>query len=191
MNRSVRDTTFHRLRDEAGQSRDDRGIAAQVLHHEVRGTLFQAIEWGLPYHLLWSKRALRTIFCRTSTSNVSLNCKLDLRLAFSRATDRLHRSYALATFELQNGYIQATGGLQIAFGLLSRSRPILRLGRAVFLIESPVLAGGNGFADSPRGDTPYAPTRCRQTRADAGFRCVTRGPVGVTPQAALPMTTSP
>ena len=58
----------------------------------------------------------------------------------------------------------STFQLQIAFGLLSRSRPILRLVRPVISTKDVVLADGNGFVDPPRGDTPYAPTRCRQTR---------------------------
>ena len=65
---------------------------------------------------------------------------------------------------LQKGCSLGAVRMQSAFGLLSRSRSILRLARPGFLIEILVLADGNGFADSPRGDTPYAPTRCRQTR---------------------------
>jgi len=72
--------------------------------------------------------------------------------------------YKRTTDQLQKGYRMTTVWLQIAFGLMSRSRPILRLVRLVIRTKACVFAGGSGFADSPRGDTPYAPTRCPQTR---------------------------
>jgi hypothetical protein len=75
-----------------------------------------------------------------------------------------------------------------AFGLLSRSRSILRLDRPVFFVEGRALADGKGFADSPRGDTPYAPTRCPGTRIHPRFRCVTGDSARVTPKRRLPVT---
>ena len=76
----------------------------------------------------------------------------------------------------------STFQLQIAFGLLSRSRPILRLVRPVISTKDVVLADGNGFVDPPRGDTPYAPTRCRQTRMQPRQFGMTGGRRGTTPR---------
>jgi len=76
--------------------------------------------------------------------------------------------------ELQKGCSLGAVRMQSAFGLLSRSRPILRLVRAALRTKDCVLADGNGFADSPRGDTPYAPTRCPRTRMlprNCGMTC--------------------
>ena len=45
-------------------------------------------------------------------------------------------------FALQDGYIETTDWLQIAFGLLSRSRSTLRLARAVVCTKDRVATRG-------------------------------------------------
>ena len=119
--------------------------------------------------------------------NVSLNCIQALKIGYRHATDRLHESYALATFELQVSYTKATVWLQIAFGLLSRSRSILRPDRLRYPSKGLVLADGGGLADSPRGDTPYAPTRCPQTRMQPRKSGMTGDRQGMTPNAQTRM----
>lgn len=106
---------------------------------------------------------------------------------YTSATVRLQKSYTLAKFELRIGYTLATDRRHIAFGLLSRSRPTLRLVRAVIRTKDYFLAAGDGLADPPRVDTPYAPTRCRQTRMQPRKFGMTGSLQGTTPRAQTRM----
>ena len=82
--------------------------------------------------------------------------------------ERVQFGRARGTSGVQKSYLKCAVPRQSAFGLLSRSRPILRIVRGVIRTENCFFAGGEGCADSPRGDTPYAPTRCPRTRMDPG-----------------------
>ena len=76
-----------------------------------------------------------------------------------------------------------------AFGLASRYRSSLRSGRTALLVRRRVAEGGEVLVRAPRVDTPYAPTRCRQSRTKPRRACVTCDPVGVTAPLQSPLAT--
>jgi len=116
-------------------------------------------------------------------ANVSLNCLFELQGGHALTTVWLHENCLLSSDRLQLSYASATCWLQCAFGLLSRSRSILRLDRAVHALPAALRWAFGGLPTRLRGHTPYAPTRCRQTRMDPGEFGMTTLWGGTTPHA--------
>lgn len=171
-----------RLDDELAQvAEHDRGTS-QVLGHQLSGPSPYALQNVRLLHLTCSIVASRgTLWTLKSNLSLSEN-RMEKQM---KDAEVMHFGCSEDAEELQKGYSLGAVRMQSAFGLLSRSRPILRLVRAVTRTKDCVLADGNGFADSPRGDTPYAPTRCPQTRMrPRNFGMTCRRP-GTTP---LPQT---
>lgn len=88
---------------------------------------------------------------------------------FCKISVRAPRSYKFPTTWLQS-----------AFGPLSRSRSTLRVNRSVGAIPDVISGSAKSVSTRLRGHTPYALTKCPQTRMNAEFCCVTGGSVDVT-----------
>jgi hypothetical protein len=95
-------------------------------------------------------------------------CLHELLKGCKAATVWLRETPRWATERLRSGYTLATVRRQSAFGLLSRPRSILRLARVVDAAKGGVGVAFGGLPTRLRGHTPYALTKCLQTRMDAG-----------------------